>query len=270
MDVGIRRGVQLPRRIAGGDERMKPGLMKRLPRSDTDLSTPARKRQFNELHFAISAPRYDLATRILSFGQDAKWKHYLINALPPLSRPFCLDLACGTGDITFALAERFPQGQIEGLDITPAMLDIARRRNRYQHVVLVQKEMCPLDYPDCCADLIVGGYALRNAPDLKHTLTEIHRVLKPGGIGAFLDFSKPKNRVLQSVEYQLLKMWGGLWGLLLHGDVRVHGYISASLKGYPDRDRLQYLLRKLGFEILRRKQFLLGIIEVVVVRKTAS
>ena len=249
---------------------MKHGLMKRLPRSGTDLSTPARKREFNEQHFAVSAPRYDLATRLLSLGQDAKWKRHLINALPPLNHPFCLDLACGTGDITFALAERFPQGRIEGLDITPAMLDIARRRNRYQHVALVQKEMCPLDYPDYCADLIVGGYALRNAPDLKHMLAEIHRVLKPGGMGAFLDFSKPKSRVLQSVEYWLLKMWGSICGLLLHGDVRVHGYISASLKAYPDRDRLQHLLRELGFEILGRKRFLLGITEVMVIRKPAS
>ena len=210
-----------------------------------------------------------MATRILSFGQDAKWKRYLIEAIPHLNNPVCLDLACGTGDITFHLAKKFPQGRIEGIDITQPMLDIARRRNCYHHVSLVQKEMCPLDYPDRYADLISGGYALRNAPDLKHALVEVHRVLKPCGIAAFLDFSKPENIVLQKYEYWLLKMWGGVWGLLLHGDTRVHGYISASLKAYPNRDRLQNAFRQLGFEILTSKRFFLGITEMVILRKSA-
>ncbi len=244
--------------------------MKRLSKIGNNLSTPVLKRQFNELHFTISAPHYDLATRVLSFGQDVKWKRFLIEALPPLKNPVCLDLACGTGDITFNLAKKFPQGRIEGIDITQPMLDIARRRNSYQHVTLVQKEMCPLDYPDRYADLISGGYALRNAPDLKHALAEIHRVLKPCGTAAFLDFSKPENKVLQNIEYWLLKMWGGFWGLLLHRDLRVHGYISASLKAYPSREQLQKILREMGFEILTCKRFFLGITQVMILQKSAG
>ena len=238
--------------------------------SRIDLSTPARKQQFNELHFAISAPRYDLVTRILSFGQDASWKRQLIAALPPLENPVCLDLACGTGDITFRLAEKFPGARIEGIDISEPMLDIARRRNRHLHVSLSRKGMCPLDFPDNHADLITGGYALRNAPDLCRTLAEIHRVLKPRGMAAFLDFSKPEGVAAQKIEYWLLKFWGGLWGLLLHGDSKIHGYISASLAAYPARGRLQNLFRDRGFEILQRRRFFFGVTEMTVLRRQSA
>lgn len=231
------------------------------------LCTPNKKREFNKLHFTESAPRYDFATRVLSFWQDARWKRYLIQSLPPLSHPICLDIACGTGDLTFGLAKRFPDGTIEGLDITVAMLDIARQRNSYDQVTFTQGDMLPLEYPDNFADIITGGYALRNAPDLKATLREIYRVLKPGGVAAFLDFSKPSNPIFQFTEYGLLKSWGSLWGLLLHGNAQVHGYISASLKTYPDRRQMEALVTDIRFQPYKQKLFFLGITEVLMLKK---
>jgi ubiquinone/menaquinone biosynthesis methyltransferase len=230
--------------------------------------TPERKREFNELHFTEAAPRYDLATRMLSFWRDARWKEHLLLSLPPLTRPVCLDLASGTGDLTFGLARRYPDGEIYGLDITAAMLEIARQRNSSDRVTFVQAEMAPLPYPDGYADIVTGGYALRNAPDLKVALREIHRVLKPDGVAAFLDFSKPTGRVLQAAEYWLLRIWGGLWGLILHGDAQVHGYISASLRSYPDRNQFKALVEEIGFQMIQRKLFFLGITEVLLLRKS--
>ena len=231
------------------------------------LDTPDKKREFNELHFTEAAPRYDFATRALSFWQDSHWKRCLIQSLPAMAHPVCLDIACGTGDLTFGLAKRFPDGIIEGLDITAAMLDIARERNSYARVSFTQGDMLALKYPDGFADIVTGGYALRNAPDLKATLQEIYRVLKPGGVAAFLDFSKPSNPILQSVEYWLLRVWGGLWGLILHGNAQVHGYISASLKVHPDRSQFKTLVQEIGFHPIQQRLFFLGITEVMLLKK---
>ena len=119
-------------------------------------------------------------------------------------------------------------------------------------------------------DIVTGGYALRNAPDLCVVLEEISRVLKPGGIAAFLDFSKPKNKILQALHVWILKIWGGLWGLLLHGNTHIHGYIAASLKNYPNRDQLQYLLTQHGFIILTTRRFFLGMTEIITVQKSGD
>jgi len=91
------------------------------------LDVPERKRAFNERHFAEAASRYDLATRMMSLGRDAAWKRALVGALPSLPHPVCVDLACGTGDVAFLLAGRYPGGVITGVDLSVPMLAIARR-----------------------------------------------------------------------------------------------------------------------------------------------
>jgi ubiquinone/menaquinone biosynthesis methyltransferase len=233
------------------------------------LRDPRFKRRYNEAHFTVSAPRYDLVTRILSFGQDAKWKQILVDALPKLTRPHCLDLACGTGDVTFLLAQKFPIGAITGLDITEAMLKVAQKRNPFRHVSWVQKEMFPLDFPDETFDVITGAYALRNTPDLKGTLLEIQRVLIPGGVAAFLDFSKPKNGLFQFFQHWILKIWGGLMGILFHGNPKIHGYIADSLKIYPHRDDLQRLFIETGFQRLKQRSFFMGTLELNILQKAS-
>ena len=91
------------------------------------LENAETKRYYTEKNFCEVAPRYDFVTRVLSFGRDAAWKRTLISLLPSHESPVCVDLACGTGDIAFLLAGKYPRGRIAGADITEPMLDIARR-----------------------------------------------------------------------------------------------------------------------------------------------
>lgn len=235
--------------------------------ASTALLAPDGKRRYNELHFAAAAARYDFATRAMSLGRDAAWKRALVAALPRLSAPVCVDVACGTGDLAFLLAERYPEGTIVGIDIAEPMLAQARRRNRRPNVRFRLGEMSVTGMPADSADLVTGGYALRNAPDLDAALSEIRRVLKPGGTAAFLDFAKPSTRRLQSPQRWLLRGWCGLWGLLLHGNPEIHGYIALSLKGFPDRTRFRELLAARGFEVVMFRPFFLGITELTVVRR---
>jgi ubiquinone/menaquinone biosynthesis methyltransferase len=233
-----------------------------------ELNSPAHKRDYNEEHFTEAAPEYDRATRMLSLGGDAVWKRRLIDALPPLTHPKCLDLACGTGDICFLLAEKFEDASIQGLDLTQEMLRFADMRNLFGARINFRKgDMGDLPQDDESIDLVTGSYALRNAPDLNQALKEIHRVLRPSGTAAFLDFSKSESRVMQKVQFYLLKFWGSFCGWMLHRNTAVHGYISESLRIWPTRTQLQHQFNECGFKILKTKRFYGGIVELVLVEK---
>jgi len=223
------------------------------------LDVPERKRVYNERHFAEAASRYDLATRMMSLGRDAAWKRALVGALPGLPHPVCLDLACGTGDVAFLLAVRYPGGVVTGVDLSAPMLAIARERNRFTNVRFERGDLCDLPFPDGSADVVTGSYALRNAPDLRKAVAEVHRVLSPGGVAAFLDFSNPADSRLRRLQYLLLRSWCGLWGILLHGTPEIHGYVAESLREFPDRNRLRGIFRENRLEVSTERRFFLGI-----------
>ena len=231
------------------------------------LTTADKKRYFNEQMFTEIAPRYDFITRALSFWRDAAWKRELVAQLPRQDTPRGLDLACGTGDIAFLLAEKYPRGDIIGIDITERMLVLARRRNTRPNVAFRNEDMGRLTLETSSVDIVTGGYALRNAPDLEATLDEINRVMRPGGSAAFLDFSRPASRVAEQMQYLVLKFWTGLWGLLLHGNHEVYSYIAESLRRFPDRVQLRRLLHDKGFTVEQTRLHFFGVTELIVVRK---
>ena len=232
------------------------------------LSNPEKKRKNNKKLFAVVAPKYHLATRILSFGRDAVWKRKLIRALPSLHAPYCVDLACGTGDLTFLLAKHYPNGTVVGVDISPEMLDCACKKNRFSHVSFSLKDMCMLKgMADVSVDIITGGYAFRNAPDLQQVLDECTRVLKPGGTLALLEFSKPTSQVVQKIQYILLKTWGSVCGLMLHKNHEVYAYIAESLKAYPDRCTLKKKLMSAGLVPQHIERLFFGMVEIIVCQK---
>lgn len=231
------------------------------------IHRPEGKRMYNREMFGEIAPKYDFITRALSFGRDKTWKNELVEKLPDIDKPNCLDLACGTGDLTFRLAQRFPAGHIVGLDLTEPMLAIARRRNSFENIEFVSGDMSQTEFADASFDIVTGGYALRNAPALRVALKEIRRVMKPGGTGAFLDFSKTSNQALQKLQLLILKAWGGFWGVTLHRNAEVYTYIAASLRQFPDSTRLKRHLKEVGFANIRSQKHFLGMTETVIFEK---
>jgi demethylmenaquinone methyltransferase/2-methoxy-6-polyprenyl-1,4-benzoquinol methylase len=231
------------------------------------LENAETKKYYTERNFSEVAPRYDFITRVLSFGRDAAWKRTLVSLLPSHESPVCVDLACGTGDIAFLLAGKYPRGRVAGLDITEPMLDIARHRNTHPNVSFVNRDIGSLGMVSESVDIVTGGYALRNAPDLGTAIDEIGRVLKPRGVAAFLDFSKPGANIPQKMEYWGLKLWTGLWGVLLHRNHEVYSYIAESLQRFPDRHHLRNIFREKGFSVIDSRLFFGGVTELLVVQK---
>jgi demethylmenaquinone methyltransferase/2-methoxy-6-polyprenyl-1,4-benzoquinol methylase len=224
-----------------------------------DLADPDRKRDYNRRLFAVVAPRYDAVTQLLSFGRDRAWKRRLVRMLPAATDCDALDLACGTGDILRALSLRYRSGRVVGVDLSAGMVQRARRRRAGGRLLeVVQASIDRLPFEDGSFDVVTGGYALRNAPDLTRVLAEVRRVLRPGGFGVFLDFSRSPHAFFWRLQRRLLRFWGGLWGLLLHGNPEVYAYIARSLEAYPDRLSLATAMRSLGFVQVRARPLMGG------------
>jgi ubiquinone/menaquinone biosynthesis methyltransferase len=231
------------------------------------LNSPETKRSYNIELFTQLAPKYNFITKVLSLWGDIVWKNNLVRALPDCENPDCLDFACGTGDLTFRLAKKYPNGKILAIDLTELMIELAQSKNKYENVTFELKDMCDTKLPDNTFDIVTGGYALRNAPDLESTLVELHRIMKPGATAAFLDFSKSPNRFLQTIEHIFLKTWGGFWGLVFHRKAELYTYIAESLKVFPDRKQFKLLLEKNGFGEIRTKKHYFGILETTICKK---
>ncbi|MFW5842771.1 MAG: class I SAM-dependent methyltransferase [Spirochaetota bacterium] len=247
---------------------------------DRDLLNDAeRKRGFNRKLFDVVALRYDVVTRLLSFGWDQRWKNRMIRRLGRREVRRIVDLATGTGDIARRLAAAYPGSEVVGVDLSEQMLRRARRLTRRltgrassdaagvghgvdsgrraDRVRFIPGDMNRLPFSDSSVDLVTGGYALRNAPDLDRALSEVRRVLRPGGRFAFLDFSHNGSSRLWLVGF-----WGRFWGLLLNGNPTTYGYIAASLAEYPSPEELRRRFGKAGFSRIRRIPLLFGTMEL--------
>jgi demethylmenaquinone methyltransferase/2-methoxy-6-polyprenyl-1,4-benzoquinol methylase len=232
----------------------------------TQITTADDKRSYNRRLFTRVAHEYDSATRLMSFYRDAAWKRRLMQMLPDLAHPHCVDLACGTGDVTQLLAARFPGGRIFGTDLTPAMLQVAQRQNRHANVAYQSADMLRLPFPNASADVITGSYALRNAPILTTALTEIHRVLRPGGYAAFLDFRRPDNPRVFAAHRRVLQYWCGACSIIVHGRPE-HTYIAESLRSFPSVSELARVLSDSGLPIIRRESAMFGTMDLILCRR---
>jgi demethylmenaquinone methyltransferase/2-methoxy-6-polyprenyl-1,4-benzoquinol methylase len=235
-------------------------------RPENYLSSPQAKRSYNRWLFGIVAKRYKTVTWVLSFCRDSSWKKWLVQNIPCSGSTLAVDIASGNGDIALRLRRTYPGLTVIASDLTREMIDPVRQNSTVSSVPFAVQDMSFLGFKNECADIITGGYALRNAPDLEMTLAEIRRVLKIGGTAAFLDFSKPSAPFAAALEYFLLKIWGNFWGLLFHARPQIYGYIAESLRVFPDRAELHGLLSKHNLAILRSKRFFFGIVEAVICR----
>jgi ubiquinone/menaquinone biosynthesis methyltransferase len=232
------------------------------------IASGSGKIAFNEWMFSVAASRYDLGTRCLSLGRDASWKRQLLELLPNDNEQLSfLDLACGTGDVALMIKGRYPNSRVQGVDLSENMLLKARLKPRADRVTFTRADMCRLPVAGNSIDVVTGSYALRNAGDLDEALAEIARVLKPGGIGVFLDFNKLQGSIRSRLQYAVIKLWGSLWGTLLHLNPSVHGYIADSLKQFPPGPDLIERFRDQGMELANDKIMALGAIRLWTVRK---
>jgi demethylmenaquinone methyltransferase/2-methoxy-6-polyprenyl-1,4-benzoquinol methylase len=229
------------------------------------LATEDAKAGYVRRLFHTIAGRYDLITRLLSYGQDQRWKGHLVDMAQPRAGLRALDLASGTGDIALALAAR--GGRVTALDLTHRMLQLARAKPGAETVHFVTGDMMALPFPPASFALVTIGYGIRNVPRIETTVAEIHRVLEPGGVLLSLDFNRPANRLIRGVYLAYLTVVGSALGWFLHRDPDTYRYIPESIRRYPGADGVARLLARAGFDACRVVPLLGGLMAINVARK---
>jgi demethylmenaquinone methyltransferase/2-methoxy-6-polyprenyl-1,4-benzoquinol methylase len=210
------------------------------------LDSPDRKARYVRRLFSTIADRYDFITVVLSYGQDRRWKRRLVSMAAIRPGLHALDLACGTGDITYALHDAGACSV--GLDVTPRMIELARaKRPRGSQPAFLVGDMMTLPFADHTFDVVTTGYGIRNVPAIGPTLSEIARVLRPGGLLLSLDFDRPANPVVRAVYLGYLTLVGSALGLALHGDRDTYRYIPESIRRYPGAMGVSAIARDQGF-----------------------
>ena len=216
--------------------------------------------------FGTIAERYDFITRFLSFGRDRSWKIRLVDlaGVGPGSR--VLDLACGTGDIAFEAVRR--GAAVVGLDITPRMIELARvKPEAAGRVSWTVADMTALPVTSTSFDVITTGYGLRNVPDLPRALSEMHRVLRAGGVVCALDFDRPERAWIRAVYLAYLTVVGSTLGWVLHRDPDTYRYIPASIRRYPGARGVVRLMEEAGFSDVKHIPVFGGFMAIHVGRK---
>jgi ubiquinone/menaquinone biosynthesis methyltransferase len=237
---------------------------------EAHLSTPAIRQRYVTTMFEMIAPKYDRFTRAFSFGMDVAWKNELLAQLRPTLRTDArvLDLACGTGDLAAALARLVPDGRVHGVDAAPTMISCAKERGLgITNLRFAVGDMMCLDVPDASQDVVTIGYGLRNVPDHRVALREIHRVLKPGGTLANLDFALPEPGAWRWLFLRYLKTMGDVYGWLWHGEPEVYGYISRSIAHFVTLKQLAADMTATGFTVSYESPKLNGGVCLHVARK---
>jgi demethylmenaquinone methyltransferase / 2-methoxy-6-polyprenyl-1,4-benzoquinol methylase len=232
------------------------------------IATPDRKRTYVRRLFATIADRYDLITVLLSYGQDRRWKRRLVAMAAASAGSRAVDLATGTGDIAYQLAAA--SVDVVGVDVTRRMIELAKAKPggaARRAPFFMVGDMVALPFVDASFDLATAGYGLRNVPDLRAAIDEIHRVLKAGGTMLSLDFNRPSNAIVRAVYLAYLNIAGAVLGWLLHRDPDTYRYIPASIRNYPGAAGVARMLETAGFTRVEYKPVLGGLMTIHIARK---
>lgn len=221
-----------------------------------------RAAQVNRL-FATIAPRYDFINDLQSLGLHRRWKRRLAQLAEVRPGDQALDLCCGTGDISFALAKC--GATVTGLDFSAEMLAVAEKRNPQSatpNPQFQQGDAQKLPFADKTFDVVTVGYGLRNLASWGAGLAEMVRVAKPGARLLVLDFGKPDNALWRALYFGYLRVCVPVFGLLFAGKASAYAYILESLQHYPAQRGVEARMRALGLTDIRVENILGGAMSI--------
>ena len=211
------------------------------------------------------AGRYDLINRLISAGQDLKWRRFAVQVAEAPAKGKFLDLATGTGDIAFEALRAMPSATIVGADFALGMMRVGMRRAEFgRRVAWTGADALALPYADASFDAVASGYLMRNVADIPQALAEQWRVLKAGGRIVILDTTPPPNNLLKPAIMLHLKYGIPLVGRLIGGSEAgdAYSYLPESTRAFKTAGELALLAEAAGFRDVQFKKFMFGTMAV--------
>ena len=210
----------------------------------------SKKQEVAEMFDNISA-RYDFLNHFLSLGIDKIWRKKAINQLRSIPVKKIIDIATGTGDFAIAALKLNPE-EVIGLDISAGMLAVGEQKmikNKVDSIIKMQlgdSENIP--YDSNYFDALTVGFGVRNFENLELGLTEMLRVLKPGGKAVILEFSKPKRFPIKQIFGFYSRYFIPFFGKRISKDAQAYSYLPESVAAFPEGKDFEDILRKIGYK----------------------
>ncbi|MFM2139532.1 MAG: hypothetical protein RJA57_1839 [Bacteroidota bacterium] len=209
------------------------------------------------------AGRYDALNRILSARIDVGWRRKAIKALRP-DKPRCiLDVATGTADMAILAAGLLPDTRIEGIDLSANMLDVGSKKIEKEgltdRIRLQKGDAEAIMFPDATFDAVMVAFGVRNFEDLEKGLSEMKRVLKPGGRLMVLEFSRPRARSIRGLYNLYMRVVAPQVARWFRQNPEAYQYLNESANAFPDRQDFVEIMNSQGYTETGFKPLTLGI-----------
>jgi demethylmenaquinone methyltransferase / 2-methoxy-6-polyprenyl-1,4-benzoquinol methylase len=228
-------------------------------------SVESKKNQVAGMFDSI-APKYDFVNRFLSAGIDITWRKKAIGFLKDIAPKKILDVATGTADVAIMAEKILAPKEIIGIDISDGMLEIGRQKiaanNKQEIIKLYNGDSAAIQYEDNSFDAVTVSFGVRNFEFLEKGLSEIKRVLRPGGKLVVLEFSRPKNFVVKGFYNFYMKAISPNVAKMFSKNKEAYAYLDKSIQAFPERENFVAILNKVGFTNTIHKPLSLGICSI--------
>ena len=242
------------------------------------FQTREEKKRYVERMFGQIARRYDFFNHLLSMGFDYSWRRRAIEVLrsrflknstpqpPPLSEEGgrILDIASGTGDLSFEALGQMPNATVTGVDLAEPMLVLFRKKaaERNLSITIERGDVEALQFADNTFDGVTIGFGTRNFTDLAVAFKEIHRVLAPGGVFVNLELAKPRKFPMKQLYRFYFDALLPLIGTLFSRHDSAYKYLPDSLRKFPDLEALAKIMTDAGFRDVKFETLTAGIVAI--------
>lgn len=213
--------------------------------------------------FSTITGKYDFLNRFLSLRRDVYWRKFAAKKMRFGATHRYLDVACGTGDLSIAAALQHPQIHVTGLDFVTAMVAAAKqkvlRKNLAGRINLIQGDALALPFADNTFDVAGIAFGIRNIPDRARALSEMLRVIVPGGQVMVLEMTFVQNRFFKFIYYVYLHYLLPAFAKLFSKNPAAYHYLADSIMNFPSPDELEKIMREAGMVHVEKYPLTFGI-----------
>ncbi len=232
--------------------------------------TGSKKSEVGKMFDSI-APTYDLLNRGTSLGIDTLWRKKMIAKLDPTVHRRILDVATGTADVAIQTVKRIQARHVTGVDLSEGMLAYGRikvkKAGLERRITLEQGDSEALPYADDHFDAVTVAFGVRNYENLERGLSEMRRVLRPGGRLVILEFSRIKYAPIRWAFNLYFGKIMPLIGRLQSKDPRAYAYLFESVQAFPSGNDFLAILRRVGYNNTECQALTFGIASIYTASK---